>query len=83
MPRIQWITDEQATGETADVFEEIRNRTGTVHGILRALSWNPRFMRSIAEARGALLRRDSPSPLTFAHRQMIAARVAALNRCHH
>lgn len=82
MARIGWITDEEATGEVAEVFAEVRKHSmsGRVADILRTMSVRPDFLKAIDEASRVHF---SDGYLTRAQHEMIASYVAALNRCHY
>jgi hypothetical protein len=83
MPRIAWIDDDDAGGELAAVFAEIRGRhvTGQVPAILRTMSYQPAFLAAIDQAANLLHFRDGA--LSRAQHEMIASHVAAINHCHY
>ncbi len=82
MPRIAWVEDDDATGELADIYKELRRTSsrGNVPDILRTMSLRPDFLRAIDTA-SQLHFRDGA--LTRAEHEMIASYVSALNRCHY
>ena len=82
MARIEWVEDEDATGELADLYDRLRKTStrGNVPDILRTMSLRPDFLRAIDEA-SALHFTDGA--LTRAEHEMIASYVSALNRCHY
>jgi uncharacterized peroxidase-related enzyme len=82
VPRIGWVSDDEASGETAEVFAEIRakRQDGKVTPLLRTMSLNPRFMKLIREANATLLSPESPLSPALYH--MIAAHVSGLTKCH-
>lgn len=82
MPRIAWIDDDDATGELAEIYRELRrqSRKGEVPDILRTMSQRPDFLRAIDEA-SRLHFEDGA--LSRAEHEMIASYVSALNRCHY
>ena len=82
MPRIGWIDDDDATGELADVYREIKKTStrGNVPDILRTMSVRPDFLRAIDQASRLHF---TDGALTRAEHEMIASYVSALNRCHY
>jgi hypothetical protein len=82
MPRIAWIEDEDAEGETSEAFARARaaSPSGRVAAILRTMSLRPDFMTAINAASDLHF---SDGALTRAQHEMIASYVAALNRCHY
>ena len=82
MARIAWVEDEDATGPLAELYAQIRatSPSGQVPDILRTMSLRPDFLAAIAAASRLHF---SDGALTRAQHEMIAAYVAALNRCHY
>jgi hypothetical protein len=82
LPRIAWIEDEDAEGETAEVFAQVRaaSSSGQVAAILRTMSLRPDFLTAINAASQLHF---TDGALTRAQHEMIASYVAALNRCHY
>jgi hypothetical protein len=82
MARIKWIEDEEATGDVAAAFQQVRatSQRGAVADILRTMSLRPDFMLAINDASRLHF---SDGALTRAQHEMIASYVAALNRCHY
>ena len=82
MARIAWIEDEDATGPLAELYAQLRanSPSGQVPEILRTMSLRPDFLGAIAAASRLHF---SDGALTRAQHEMIAAYVAALNRCHY
>jgi Carboxymuconolactone decarboxylase family len=82
MARIAWIDDSDATGETADLFREIKRTSakGNVPDILRTMSLRPDFLRAIDQASRLHF---TDGALSRAEHEMIASYVSALNRCHY
>jgi hypothetical protein len=82
MPRIAWIDDDDATGELAEIYSELKrkSRKGNVPDILRTMSQRPDFLRAIDEASRLHFQAGA---LSVAEHEMIAAYVSALNRCHY
>jgi alkylhydroperoxidase family enzyme len=82
MPRIAWVEDDDASGELAEIYKELRRNSprGKVADILRTMSQRPDFLRAIDQA-SRLHFEDGA--LSRAEHEMIASYVAALNRCHY
>jgi hypothetical protein len=82
MARIRWIEDDDATGEIADVYRNVRRTStrGNVPDILRTMSLRPDFLRAISEASRLHF---TDGALSRAEHEMIASYVSALNRCHY
>ena len=82
MPRIAWVDDDDATGELADLYGEIRKTSarGNVADILRTMSLRPDFLRAIDQASRMHF---TDGALSRAEHEMIASYVSALNRCHY
>jgi hypothetical protein len=74
--------DEDATGPLAELYAQLRanSPSGQVPDILRTMSLRPDFLGAIAAASRLHF---SDGALTRAQHEMIAAYVAALNRCHY
>jgi len=82
MARIAWIEDNNATGEVAELYAELKQTSmrGNVPDILRTMSLRPDFLRAIDQASRMHF---SDGALTRAEHEMIASYVSALNRCHY
>jgi len=82
MARIAWIEDDNASGEIADLYRELKKTSirGNVPDILRTMSLRPDFLRSINQAS---LLHFTDGALSRAEHEMIASYVSALNRCHY
>ncbi len=82
MARIAWIEDDAAEGEVAAAFARMRegSPSGRVPDIMRTMSLRPDFMQAMLAASDLHF---SDGALTRAQHEMIAAYVAALNRCHY
>jgi AhpD family alkylhydroperoxidase len=79
MPRIAWVTDQEATGSVADVFSEIRETSGSgkIPNVLRTMSLRPDFLRATVQA---LKLHYEDGALTRTQHEMIASYVAALTQ---
>jgi hypothetical protein len=82
MARIAWVEDDDASGELADVYRELKRSStkGNVPDILRTMSLRPDFLRAIDLASRLHF---TDGALTRAEHEMIASYVSALNRCHY
>jgi hypothetical protein len=82
MARIAWIEDDNASGELADIYRELKRTSmrGNVPDILRTMSLRPDFLRAIDQASRLHF---TDGALTRAEHEMIASHVSALNRCHY
>jgi len=82
MARIAWIEDGDATGETADLYRELKktSTSGRVPDILRTMSLRPDFLCAIDQASRMHF---TDGALSRAEHEMIASYVSALNRCHY
>lgn len=82
MARIAWIEDKDATGETANLYRELRKTSarGNVPDILRTMSVRPDFLRAIDQASRLHF---TEGTLSRAEHELIASYVSALNRCHY
>ncbi len=80
MPRIKWITDEEATGEVADAFATLGTRFGgNVPDPIRLYSLRPDLMKLTAEL--FLAGHFRPGFLNRRQKEMIATYVSALQNC--
>ena len=82
MPRIRWIEEDDATGELAQVYHEVRSTSprGNVADIMKTMSLRPDFL---AAMRDASAMHFSDGALTRAQHEMVASYVSAINRCHY
>ncbi len=81
MPWISVIEEEQATGELAQLYEEMKEPWGGVDNILKIQSLNPAALRRHFEFYKTLMR--GPSGLSRVQREMLAVVVSAANHCHY
>lgn len=86
MPRIRWVEESEATGETAKAFEAARSGAASgvkrefVPHILMTMGHRPDLLAAIMDASRVHF---SDGALTRAQHEMIASYVAALNKCHY
>jgi len=79
--KIRIIEDNEATGETATVYDQWRAASGrqNVPGILKCFGSRPDFLRQVMEFSNTI--HFSEGHLTRHHKEMIASYVSYLNRC--
>ena len=82
MARIEWVADDDASGEIADIYVELKRTSarGKVPDILRTMSMRPDFLLAIDQASRLHF---TDGALSRAEHEMIASYVSALNRCHY
>jgi hypothetical protein len=82
MARIAWIEDDDASGEIADLYRQLKKTSmrGKVPDILRTMSLRPDFLLAIDQASRLHF---TDGALSRAEHEMIASYVSALNRCHY
>jgi alkylhydroperoxidase family enzyme len=81
MPRIEWIEEDQATGEAAEAYAAYMQATGRafVPHILKCFSQRPDFLRQVMAFSNTV--HFSEGHLTRRVKEMIATFVSGLNRC--
>ena len=72
MARIGWVEDDDASGELADIYRELKRTSmrGNVPDILRTMSLRPDFLRAIDQASRLHF---TDGALTRAEHEMIAS----------
>jgi hypothetical protein len=80
VPRIAWVEEEDAEGELATLYAELREGRPGVPAILRTMSARPDLLAAINQA---MTMHFTDGALSRAHHEMIASYVSALNRCHY
>jgi uncharacterized peroxidase-related enzyme len=79
MAWIETVSDEQAEGKLAAIYEAARQRAGKVFNVVRVQSLNPATLRTgLAHYRETMF---GDSPLTRAQRELIAVVVSRTNGC--
>jgi alkylhydroperoxidase family enzyme len=81
MPWISTISEEESGGLLREIYDAARIRAGRVFEIVKLTSLNPEVLRIWIDLYKALM--HGPSPLSRAHREMIAVVVSQLNHCHY
>ena len=79
--KIRIIEDDEATGETAVVYDEWRAQSGRAQmpGILKCFGSRPDFLRDVMKFSNTV--HFSEGHLSRRHKEMIASYVSYLNRC--
>ena len=81
MAWLRTVASEEATGRLRKVYDAAVARTGSVFGILRAMSLSPRTLEaSMGLYSAACL---APSPLSRRERELLAVVVSKANDCHY
>ena len=81
MAFIKIISENEATGPLAEIYEAARKRAGRVFHILKIQSQNPAALQGMLDLYMATLRGESP--LSRAQREMLAVVVSRANHCHY
>jgi hypothetical protein len=83
VPFIDWIDDEQADGELAAIYSQMKAmdpfRLGHVPEVFRAMSQRPDFLKGVL---AILPVHFSDGALTYPQKEMIASYVSAVCHCH-
>jgi uncharacterized peroxidase-related enzyme len=78
MARVPLIDRDAATGEAAEVFDEIESKGAKVGNIWRALANQPRMLRAVWDRRQAVMEGDA---LSLTEKEAIALAVSQANDC--
>ena len=81
MAWIKIITEKEAEGLLAQIYETLVKRTGRVFNILKVQGHNPRALEASMGLYRAVMR--AKSPLTRAQREMVALVISKANGCHY
>lgn len=79
MAWIRTITDAEADGEIAALFDAARQRAGRVYNIVRLMSLNAPALRATLELYRTIM--FGRSPLSRAQRELLAVVVSGVNLC--
>lgn len=82
MPFINWIDDDKATGEVAEIYSAWKSANperDQMPAILKCFSQRPDFLKALIDFTYPL--HFSDGHLTRRQKEMIATYVSALNRC--
>ncbi len=81
MAWIRTISDDDATGLLARIYDAARKRAGRVFNVLRLQSNNPKTLKPGIDLYAAAM--FGESPLSRAQREMLAVVVSRANECHY
>ena len=81
MAFIRTISESEATGPLAGIYEAAIKRTGRVYNILKIQSQNPAALQGMLDLYVAAVRAESP--LSRAQREMLAVVTSKANHCHY
>ena len=81
MSWIRVIPPEEASGELAEIYDQMREPGGSVDHILTIHSLNPPSLGAHHDLYKVFM--YGPSRLSRAQREMVAVVVSATNRCHY
>lgn len=81
MPWIDQISDEEADGPIAELFESARKRAGGVANIIRLMSLNAEIAAESIQFYMVLM--HSPATLSRSRREMLATVVSHANDCYY
>ena len=82
MPSIHWVDDDNATGQTAEIYaawKAANPHRERIPEILKCFSARPDFLKSVVDVSYSLHFQDGH--LTRRIKEMIATYVSALNQC--
>lgn len=81
MPRIEWVEDDDAVGELAEIYSAWRavNPGRSFPQILKCMSARPEMLRGIMQISDAV--HFSDGHLTYRTKELIATYVSAINKC--
>lgn len=82
MPHINWIEDEDARGELADIYSayfEVNPHKQRMPGILKCFSLRPDFLQQVIDFSNTV--HFSDGHLNRRTKEMIATLVSGLNQC--
>ena len=80
-PRIAWVEEDEAEGQVAELYAEVRQRFGQVAPIIKTFSPHPDALAALLH----LIRVHfaAGGALTRAQREMIATYTSCLQGCHY
>ena len=81
MAWISVVAPAEATGELAQLYDRMKERTGAVDNILTIHSLTPASLRAHYDLYKVVM--FGPSALSRAQREMVAVVVSVSNRCHY
>ena len=81
MAHVHLVSDDEATGRLAELYDAARGRAGKVYNIVRTMSLNPVVLEASMGLYLAIMR--GVSPLSRRERELLATVVSAANECHY
>ena len=81
MAHIHLVSDDEATGPLAVIYDAARKRAGRVYNILRTMSPSPAILEASMGLYLAIMK--GPSPLSRMQRELLATVVSRANDCHY
>jgi len=81
MAHIETVSEEDAVGELAPLYERMKDASGQVANILKLQSLSPRTLATHFAFYRELM--FGKSPLSRAQRELIAVAVSQANNCHY
>ena len=80
-PRIAWVEEDEAEGQVAELYAQVRQHMGWVPPIVKTFSGHP---DALAALLGLIRVQFAPGDaLTRAQREMIATYASSLQGCHY
>ena len=76
---VDYVSEDEATGELKDFYERVKSPSGNVAGIYKVMSLRPKVAMAKQELRMALL--GDASSLGERHSDMISTMISGLNDC--
>ncbi len=64
MPTVKYVSDAEATGRVAEIFEELRRNLGVVPNVYRALANNPAVLEAMWQHRRRIMGPGALDPQT-------------------
>ena len=81
MAWIKTISEEEATGAVAKIYDGTKRSWGGVDYIIKSVSLNPHALRALMLFYKSVMHGDGE--LTLGQREMIAVTVSVINECHY
>lgn len=81
MTWIKTISEEEATGTIAKIYNGSKRAWGGVDHIIKSVSLNPHALRALMTFYNGVMHGDGD--LTLGQREMIAVTVSVINECHY
>jgi len=81
MAWIETVSEDSATTELKSIYSHQRQQAGAVANILKVHSLSPAILEAHLRLYSAVM--HAPGSLGRRHREMIAVKVSAVNKCHY